>query len=83
MIDNLFLLADMCILKFFKKVMSDSLKILKTEQEYKAALKRTVEIFHVEEGTPESDELDILLLLVKDYEDRNFVLHNLLAHERG
>ena len=54
--------------------MIDSLKILKTEVEYKKALKRTIEIFHAEEGTPESDELDILLLLVKDYEDRNYTL---------
>lgn len=54
--------------------MLSQLKILKTEKEYKEALKRTIEIFYAEESTPESDELDILLLLVKDYEDRNFVL---------
>ncbi|MEO6151444.1 MAG: helix-turn-helix domain-containing protein [Mucilaginibacter sp.] len=49
-------------------------KILKTEEEYKALLERVIEIFHAEEGTPESDELDILLLLVKDYEDRHYVI---------
>jgi len=47
-------------------------KILKTETEYNIALERTIEIFHANEGTPESDELDILLLLVKDYEDRHY-----------
>ena len=47
-------------------------KILKTEAEYNIALERTIEIFHANEGTPESDELDILLLLVKDYEDRHY-----------
>lgn len=52
--------------------MSKSWKVLKTEAEYDAALKRTIDIFHAEEGTPESDELDILLLLVKDYEDRHY-----------
>jgi HTH-type transcriptional regulator/antitoxin HigA len=52
----------------------DSLKILRTEKEYKEAVKRTIEIFHADEGTPESNELDILLLLVKDYEDRNYTL---------
>lgn len=45
-------------------------KVLKTEEAYKKAMKRTVEIFHVEDGTPEADELDLLLVLVKDYEDK-------------
>ncbi|WP_179414409.1 helix-turn-helix domain-containing protein [Mucilaginibacter sp. E4BP6] len=49
-----------------------TLKILKTEAEYNAALERTIAIFHSEEGTPESDELDVLLLLIKDYEDRHY-----------
>ncbi len=46
-------------------------KILKTEEEYSKAVNRTMEIFHAEDGTPESDELDILLLLVKDYEEKH------------
>ncbi len=45
-------------------------KILKTEREHKKALKRAMEIFHAEPNTPEDDELGILLLLIKDYEDR-------------
>lgn len=49
-------------------------KILKTEDEYNNAIMRTMEIFHAEDGTPESDELDILLLLVKDYEEKNIVI---------
>lgn len=52
--------------------MSNSWKILKSETEYNLALKRTIEIFHADEDSPESDELDILLLLVKDYEDRHY-----------
>ena len=48
------------------------LKILKSEAEYNIALERTIAIFHSEEGTPESDELDVLLLLIKDYEDRHY-----------
>jgi HTH-type transcriptional regulator / antitoxin HigA len=47
-------------------------KVLKTEEEYDVALERTIEIFHAKQGTPESDELELLLLLVKDYEDRHF-----------
>src|SRR4051812_12799480 len=52
-------------------------KILKTESDYKEALTRTVEIFHAVDGTPESDELDLLLLLVKDYESKNVKLPDL------
>src|SRR5690606_23764745 len=44
----------------------------KTEAEYRKALARTIEIFHAEDGTPEADELDLLLVLIKDYEDRHF-----------
>ncbi|MFD0748655.1 type II toxin-antitoxin system HigA family antitoxin [Mucilaginibacter calamicampi] len=54
--------------------MEKLLKILKTEAAYNAALARTIEIFHAEEGTPESDELDVLLLLLKDYEDRHYYI---------
>lgn len=31
-------------------------------------------IFQAREGTPESDELELLLVLVKDYEDKHIVL---------
>jgi HTH-type transcriptional regulator/antitoxin HigA len=46
-------------------------KVIKTEAEYKKAIKRTMKIFHCEEGTPEADELALLLVLVKDYEDKH------------
>lgn len=49
-------------------------KKLKTKPEYKNALARTIELFNTPEGTPESDELELLLLLVKDYEDRHYQL---------
>ncbi len=45
-------------------------KVIKTEKEHKKAVKRAMEIFHSEPGTPEDDELGVLLLLIKDYEDR-------------
>jgi len=47
-------------------------KVLKSEDEYDIALERTIEIFHAAKGSPEFDELELLLLLVKDYEDRHF-----------
>ncbi len=45
-------------------------KILKTETAYQKAIKRTMAIFQSKEGTAEADELALLLLLVKDYEDK-------------
>ena len=48
--------------------------ILRTEVEYQKAIARTIAIFHAEEGTPEANELALLLLLVKDYEDKHIHL---------
>jgi HTH-type transcriptional regulator/antitoxin HigA len=45
-------------------------KVIKTEKEHKKAVKRAMEIFHAEPGTSEDDELGVLILLIKDYEDR-------------
>ncbi len=43
-------------------------KVIKTEAAYQKAIKRTMTIFHAEEGTPEGDEFALLLVLVRDYE---------------
>lgn len=51
--------------------------VLRTNQEYQKAIKRTLEIFNAETGTPEDNELDLLLVLVKDYEDKNISLPSL------
>lgn len=45
-------------------------KVIKTEREHKKAVKRAMEIFHAAPNTPEDDELGVLILLIKDYEDR-------------
>jgi len=49
-------------------------KVIKTKTEYNKALKRTMAIFQAEVGTSESDELELLLVLIKDYEDKHIVL---------
>jgi HTH-type transcriptional regulator/antitoxin HigA len=46
-------------------------KVIKTEAAYQKAVKRTIAIFQAKEGTPEADELALLLVLVKDYEQRH------------
>jgi HTH-type transcriptional regulator/antitoxin HigA len=49
-------------------------KVIKKEADYKKAIKRTMEIFHATEGTAQADELALLLVLVKDYEDKHIPL---------
>lgn len=49
-------------------------KVITTEEQYQKAISRTLEIFHAEEGTREADELALLLVLVKDYEDKHISL---------
>ncbi len=48
------------------------LKPIKTEIDYKVALKRLEEIFDAKLGSLESDELEILGLMVDDYENKHY-----------
>jgi HTH-type transcriptional regulator/antitoxin HigA len=50
------------------------LKPIKTDTDYRAALKRLEEIFDAKLGTPESDELEILGLIVDDYENKHYLI---------
>jgi HTH-type transcriptional regulator/antitoxin HigA len=54
------------------KIEDMELKPIKTEQDYRAALKRLEDIFDSKLGTPESDELEILGLMVEDYENKHY-----------
>ena len=49
-----------------------NIKPIKTEEDYQAALNRLEEIFDATDGTPESDELDVLGLLVDEYEKEHY-----------
>ncbi len=49
-----------------------TLKLIKTDSEYQEALKRLEEIFDAKIGTPESDEADILGLLIDEYEKKHY-----------
>nr|MBD3621180.1 helix-turn-helix domain-containing protein [Sunxiuqinia sp.] len=48
------------------------LKPIKTETDYRAALKRLEEIFDSKPGSPGGDELEILGLMVDDYENKHY-----------
>ena len=56
-------------------------KVLKTEADYNNAAIRMMEIFHAAPGSPESDELELLIVLVKDYDDKHYELPELDALE--
>ena len=48
------------------------IKLIKTESDYENALKRLEVIFDAKIGTPESDEADILGLLIDEYEKKHY-----------
>lgn len=52
-------------------------KVLKTENDYNKASIRMMEIFHAEPNTAEAEELELLLVLIKDYDDKHYQLPNL------
>jgi HTH-type transcriptional regulator/antitoxin HigA len=48
------------------------LKPIKTKRDYQAALKRAEQLWHAAAGSTEADALDVLTLLIADYETRHF-----------
>lgn len=48
------------------------IKPIKTEKDYQQSLKRLDKIFDADPGTKDGDELEILALLIEDYEDKNY-----------
>lgn len=50
------------------------LKVIKTEKEYEDALSRVYDLMQMDlvDDSPESDELDALVLFVNDYENRHY-----------
>jgi HTH-type transcriptional regulator/antitoxin HigA len=56
-------------------------KVLKTEDDYNKASIRMMELFNAAPNTSESDELDLLIVLVKDYDEKQYQLPELDALE--
>lgn len=50
------------------------MKKIKTKKEYELALERFEHIFQAKAGSTESDEADVLSMLIADYENRHFVI---------
>ncbi|UII21577.1 helix-turn-helix domain-containing protein [Fulvivirga ligni] len=53
------------------------LKPIRTENEYLQALQEAEKIFDAQKGTPDGDRLELLAILIEDYEDREFPLPKL------
>ena len=49
-----------------------NIKLIKTETDYQTALKRLELVFDAKTGTTESDEADILGLMIDDYEKKHY-----------
>jgi HTH-type transcriptional regulator/antitoxin HigA len=54
------------------KIKDMSITLIKTENDYRAALKRMESLFDAPIDTPESDEADILGLLIDEYEKKHY-----------
>jgi HTH-type transcriptional regulator/antitoxin HigA len=50
------------------------LKILKSKKDYLKLLERFEEIFQAKPGSDESDEADVIALLIKEYEDKHYII---------
>ena len=53
------------------------IKPIRNEKDYDAMLARIETIFDAEPGTTESDELDVLFLIVEDYESKHYPIEPL------
>lgn len=49
-----------------------NIKPIKSESDYQVALKRFETLFDAPIGTPQSDEADILALLIDEFENKNY-----------
>lgn len=49
-----------------------NIHIIKTEQEYKSALRKIDELLEVTENSEQSEQLEILSILVEDYESKHY-----------
>lgn len=50
------------------------IKLIKTESDYRNALNRLEQVFDAKLGTAESDEADILALIVDEYEKKHYAI---------
>jgi HTH-type transcriptional regulator/antitoxin HigA len=49
-----------------------NIKPIRTAEDYELTLQRIEDIFDAEPSSPDADELEVLSILVEDYENKNF-----------
>ena len=49
-----------------------SIKPIRNDDDLRAAFARLEQIFHAPEGSPEADEMEVLVTLVQAYEDKHY-----------
>lgn len=54
----------------------DDIKLIKTEEDYKSALKLADELFDAKADTPEGDKLELIVTLIEIYEKEHFPIDN-------
>lgn len=59
-----------------ERIMKKEIKPIRTEAEYKEALKNLQEVFFAEEGTPEFDRAEILGILIENYESKYYPIED-------
>jgi HTH-type transcriptional regulator/antitoxin HigA len=55
----------------------EAIKLIKTEQDYEKALKQLETIFQAKPNTPEGDLLEVLSLLIHEYEQKHYKIEPL------
>ena len=55
-----------------KQLNQMNIQLIKSESDYRNGLKRLEVIFDAATGTPESDEADVLALLIDEYEKKHY-----------
>jgi HTH-type transcriptional regulator / antitoxin HigA len=51
-----------------------NIKLIRTEEEYQKALKRLEQLFDAKSSTKESDEADVLGLMIDEFEKKNYAI---------
>lgn len=64
------IMRKLMLIQFKKKTMN--IRLIKTKADYQKALERLEEIFDAKIGTLESDEADILGLMIDEYEKKHY-----------
>jgi HTH-type transcriptional regulator / antitoxin HigA len=59
----------------------EAIKPIKTEEEYKLALRQMKMLFHSKPNTTEGDTLELLALIIENYEEKHYKIESLTALE--